>query len=522
MTSQLQVRLASAACSAGALGACAAGGGLSLPQHAWAAGLERGLHSTYRPPPQLDPCLRLLPRCCRCPRFMGCSKSWPPWRAARKSWPRRCCRWGARGHAAAIACWATHRSAPGTLPGNMQPCTFISPFAAIASPPTHLSLTLRCSPPAPVPPQAGISDTLRNLLATSSLLAAGTVSPGNVLRSAEQVGGCCTGAGLAGMLGGLQAAQSACKADLLSAMPLLMMLLSLRFTCAPAFSPLTRSWETWLAWRPRCCRPSPMPRRRCCRACRPRPRSRPQVGWDHWRLVCMRLTGWAARSLCPALAPSALLKPYLRPPRRRGAGGGGGGGGPRPRRLRARRIPAGQPRPAAEVQRRPAAPHDQGVAGVGRGCGCVVWCGWNGEPGVERACRPAGAHDQGCKLALRRGKGAAAGKEASGGKLLPTPSTPPLHSLTAWPSPPGPLLLSPPTPAGVRLERDAAGEARVPHHAVQDAALQHRRHAGGWVGGAASRLRDVPSPCWRRPLHFWLSQPLLSLPPACLSPLQPC
>lgn len=39
--------------------------------------------------------------------------------------------------------------------------------------------------------QAGISDTLRNLLATSSLLAAGTVSPGNVLRSAEQVGAAC-------------------------------------------------------------------------------------------------------------------------------------------------------------------------------------------------------------------------------------------------------------------------------------------------------------------------------------------
>lgn len=39
--------------------------------------------------------------------------------------------------------------------------------------------------------QAGVSDTLRNLLATSSLLASGTVSPGNVLRSAEQVGVSC-------------------------------------------------------------------------------------------------------------------------------------------------------------------------------------------------------------------------------------------------------------------------------------------------------------------------------------------
>ena len=36
--------------------------------------------------------------------------------------------------------------------------------------------------------QAGISDTLRNLLATSSLLSTSTVSPGNVLRSAEQLG----------------------------------------------------------------------------------------------------------------------------------------------------------------------------------------------------------------------------------------------------------------------------------------------------------------------------------------------
>lgn len=36
--------------------------------------------------------------------------------------------------------------------------------------------------------QAGISGTLRNLLATSSLLSTSTVSPGNVLRSAEQLG----------------------------------------------------------------------------------------------------------------------------------------------------------------------------------------------------------------------------------------------------------------------------------------------------------------------------------------------
>lgn len=35
--------------------------------------------------------------------------------------------------------------------------------------------------------QAGISQTLRNLLGTSSLLSTATVSPGNVLRSAEQV-----------------------------------------------------------------------------------------------------------------------------------------------------------------------------------------------------------------------------------------------------------------------------------------------------------------------------------------------
>lgn len=53
------------------------------------------------------------------------------------------------------------------------------------------SPTLPCpalSSPTPLPhAQAGISDTLRNLLATSSLLATSTVSPGNVLRSAEQV-----------------------------------------------------------------------------------------------------------------------------------------------------------------------------------------------------------------------------------------------------------------------------------------------------------------------------------------------
>lgn len=41
---------------------------------------------------------------------------------------------------------------------------------------------------APLPFQASISGTLRNLLATSSLLSTSTVSPGNVLRSAEQLG----------------------------------------------------------------------------------------------------------------------------------------------------------------------------------------------------------------------------------------------------------------------------------------------------------------------------------------------
>lgn len=57
--------------------------------------------------------------------------------------------------------------------------------AAALRPPTAHPSHLSCPPG-----QAGISDTLRNLLATSSLLAAGTVSPGNVLRSAEQVRAC--------------------------------------------------------------------------------------------------------------------------------------------------------------------------------------------------------------------------------------------------------------------------------------------------------------------------------------------
>lgn len=57
-----------------------------------------------------------------------------------------------------------------------------------------------------------------------------------------------------------------------------------RFTLLPSSElplpcQLFCSWVTWLAWRPRCCRPSPTPRRPCCRACRPCPRSRPQVGW---------------------------------------------------------------------------------------------------------------------------------------------------------------------------------------------------------------------------------------------------
>ena len=37
-------------------------------------------------------------------------------------------------------------------------------------------------------PQAGISSTLHNLLATSALLNATGASPGNVLRSADQLG----------------------------------------------------------------------------------------------------------------------------------------------------------------------------------------------------------------------------------------------------------------------------------------------------------------------------------------------
>lgn len=104
---------------------------------------------------------------------MGCSRSWPPWLAARTWWPRRCCR---------CAC----------NEANSRCCHLLTiVFLLCCWGPYRPTLLTACCSCLGFLVQAGISDTLRNLLATSSLLAAGTVSPGNVLRSAEQVGAAC-------------------------------------------------------------------------------------------------------------------------------------------------------------------------------------------------------------------------------------------------------------------------------------------------------------------------------------------
>ena len=120
----------------------------------------------------------------RSPPFTGCSKSSPPWLPARMWWQKRCCRFaGNAGRAAPAAAQAGN-----LLLRHCLSCA-AGPGAAGSSPAPSLPPYLPCLPlHHPSGPQADISGTLRNLLATSSLLPTTAASPGNVLRSTEQLG----------------------------------------------------------------------------------------------------------------------------------------------------------------------------------------------------------------------------------------------------------------------------------------------------------------------------------------------